>query len=102
MKQIPLTKNKFTLVDDEDYELVNKYNWYFGAGYARSMEKILMHRLIMKAKKGQMIDHIDGNGLNNQRSNLRFCTHSQNMANKKGFKNTSSKYKGVYTHIDSK
>ena len=57
----------------------------------------MMHRVILKAKKGQYVDHGDDNGLNNQRNNIRICTNSQNLqkARKKKGK-ASSKYKGVH------
>ena len=60
-----------------------------------------MHRLIMDAQERQEIDHADGNGLNNQKDNLRFCTHSQNHMNRKPTKG-SSKYKGVSWHKAAK
>ena len=105
MKRIKLTHGKFALVDDEDFEKIYKYSWhlkctwgiYYAMGWEVSNGKhILMHRLIMGAKKDQKIDHIDGNGLNNQRKNLRFATNSQNQANcRKQKRKTSSKFKGV-------
>lgn len=106
MKEIKLTQNKVALVDDEDYEFLSKFNWYAGKGsttfYAKRSETnngkkivIKMHHQIMG---GKWIDHVDHNGLNNQRSNLRFCTRSQNGMNQRKQKNTSSIYKGVYFH----
>lgn len=107
-KKIPLTQGKFALVDDNDYEELSKYKWYASemkkrnwyAGRNRKKHEgkdglILMHRFIMKAKKGTQVDHIDGNGLNNQRSNIRICTNSQNQANKKMPRTNKSGYKGV-------
>lgn len=66
--------------------------------YARSSSvkyPVFMHRLIMNSKKGELIDHIDGNGLNNCRSNLRVCSHAENIRNRKTHKNNKSGYKGV-------
>jgi hypothetical protein len=57
--------------------------------------KILMHRVITNAPEGVLVDHIDGNTLNNQRSNLRLCTNQQNGMNRKPRQNGSSRYKGV-------
>jgi len=107
MKTIILTQNKVALVDDADYEWLNQWKWYAQKGrytfYAcRKIKKkgkwklLQMHRLIMNAKKGQMVDHENGNGLDNQRDNLRFCTHGQNMANRKS--SGISKYLGVNWH----
>lgn len=91
------------IIDDSDFDLVRKHNakWYFYEGYAMcrsyvTREKIVMHRLIMSAQKGQQIDHINRNRLDNRKENLRFCNQSQNMANIIKKNNSSSKYKGVY------
>ncbi len=54
-----------------------------------------MHRAILNAAKGEMIDHKDGNGLNNQKNNLRFCTYSQNIANKAKRNISKQNYKGI-------
>ena len=102
MKQISLTQNKFAQVDDEDFESMNQFKWYAyinrNTFYARRDSKgsfYLLHREIMKAKKGELIDHVDRNGLNCQRDNLRKATHSQNNMNKIKKQNCSSKYIGV-------
>jgi hypothetical protein len=106
MKEIKLTRGIVVIVDDEDYEFLNKWKWYAArAGnsvYAQRgvcinerINIIKMHRVIMSSPVDLEIDHIDGNGLNNQRSNLRTCTRSQNMMNQKPRLNCSSKYKGV-------
>lgn len=107
MKEIKLTQGKVALVDDEDFEYLNQWKWHAfksGAGifYARRYDctnnvriGIPMHRLILNLKKGDklVIDHKDGNGLNNQRSNVRVCTQQQNSINRKG--HGASKYIGV-------
>lgn len=106
MKQIPLTQGKFALVDDEDYEWAAKLTWCYDCGYASfrvhkkrngkwSGRNIRMHNLIMNTPNDMHTDHIDGNRLNNQRSNLRVCTHAENQRNKQKKANTSSKFKGV-------
>lgn len=115
MKLIPLSKksnkNKgkyFAMVDDEDFERVNKISWaahkhkntyYAVRNYhvksTLSSQTILMHRFILNPQKGQDVDHIDRNGLNNQRKNIRPCTRSENMFNRKKRNNVSSSYKGV-------
>jgi len=100
MKEIQLTRGKAALVDDEDYEYLNQWKWYAcicdGIYYARrtsNKKKIFMHRQLLNAEKGIEIDHMDHNGLNNQRANLRSCTSSQNKRNKSPL--GRSKYLGV-------
>lgn len=107
MKQIKLGRSgKFALVDDEDFETLNKVSWsirkYDGYAYRsfyknRVRTNVRMHRLIMGCVNGdgKIIDHKDRNPLNNQKSNLRFCTKSENTINAPGRKNSTSKYKGV-------
>lgn len=87
------------LLDDEDYEALCGFRWSTYAcsntRYARRYTKdlmISMHREIIDASKGTRVDHIDGNGLNNQRANLRFATASQNCINRRPLR---GKYKGV-------
>jgi len=99
---IPLTKGKIAIVDLKDYEWLNQFKWYAtcsdGRYYAyrrfnkRSMS---MHRYIMNAPKDKVVDHKDGNGLNNRRSNLRICAIRENVRNCRGRYKTS-KYKGVH------
>lgn len=91
------------LVDDEDFDECMKYRWVKSKGYAKAYigkrRYILIHRIIMHEKKGEVIHHIDHNKLNNQKSNLRFCSHKENIRNQvKQKRNTSSKYKGVTFH----
>ena len=86
MKQIPLTQNKFALVDDEDFEALMQHKWYFSNGYAfRELSKprkvLPMSKQVLKTER--KVDHKDLNKLNNQKQNLRFCTASQNIANRK-------------------
>lgn len=94
------------LVDDDDFEELSKLNWQIskscGISYARNEKNGIityMHRMIMNPEDGMVVDHIDGNGLNNQKSNLRVCTTQQNLWNsRKRSGTTSSKYKGVSWH----
>ncbi len=105
MKTIPLTKGMFALVDNEDFEYLNQWKWYASEGvntyYAKrdvvvsdKKERIFMHRVIMHTPKGMEVDHIDHNGLNCQKYNLRNCNKKQNGRNRipKGL----SKYLGVH------
>ena len=115
MKKIKLTQNKYALVDDNDFEELNKFKWHalkdentFYTGRkiwdkkTKKQKYITMHRVIMKTPKGKETDHIDNNGLNNQRSNLRIVTHSQNQMNKGMSKNNTSGFKGVSWDKNSK
>jgi hypothetical protein len=81
-----------------DLELVSQYSWYENKGYAVTYSKgkrIKMHRLIMKAAPGQAVDHKDTDKLNNQKSNLRFCTTTQNNRNGVLRKDNPTGYIGV-------
>lgn len=109
MKKIPLSKGKFALVDDADFDWLNQWKWsvtkngkhHFYAERSRvdsngKRSNIRMHRLILGlTDRSILADHIDGNGLNNQRSNLRPCTSSQNHMNSHTARSSSSIYKGV-------
>ncbi|CAN7358234.1 AP2/ERF family transcription factor [Paenibacillus sp. LjRoot56] len=110
MGELRLGKGEICLVDDEDYEWLSKYRWnksQYGYGYRlgdRSKGeqwKILIHREIMNAKKGHVIDHKNGNPLDNRRSNLRFCTQGENLRNSCG-RGGSSGYKGVFLNKSSR
>lgn len=100
MKRIELSKGKFAKVDDEDYEVLNRWKWsVLSSGtskkiYAARHGGILMHREILGLKKGEICDHKDMDGLNNQKTNLRKCTINQNNANVTA--RGGRKYKGVY------
>lgn len=105
--KIPLTQGKFALVDKLDESLISPHKWFanrqgntYYAGrnitdkpYIQTF--ISMHRLILGLKKGETADHINGDGLDNRRSNLRKCTIQQNTFNKHRTKKGSSQYKGV-------
>ena len=102
MKKIKLTQGKFALVDDEDFEYLNKYKWFcLNKRYActnknvnKKRNAILMHRLIMNLTDRKIeVDHKDHNGLNNQKNNLRKCTHQENLKNRLAC--GKSKYLGV-------
>lgn len=102
MKYIALTQDKKSLVDNEDYDLLSAHNWYAakrGYGfYAQRVSKrkvIQIHRVVMNAQKGEEVDHINGNTLDNRKNNLRKVTRSQNEWNRKKQSNNTSGYKGV-------
>jgi hypothetical protein len=102
MKKMTLTDGQIALIDDEDYDLVIGYNWRSlrgrnGCVYVRAKRKgktILLHRLVMDPAEGQFVDHRNGNGLDNRRSNLRLATPSQNQGNKTARWGCSA-YRGV-------
>ena len=100
-KEIPLTNGGFAIVDDEDYENLSQFKWHKrGTGkyrYAFRIEKcktFSMHRALINVPAGMQTDHIDGNGLNNLRSNLRIATCAQNQFNALGWGGKSN-FKGV-------
>jgi hypothetical protein len=110
MKTIELSKGKKTIVDDEDFQHLNKFKWYVnqnrkdGDYYAIRDDyndgrkiRIAIHRLIMNAPKGMLVDHINGDTLDNRKSNLRIVTPRQNHQNFHR-KDYSSKYPGVHFH----
>lgn len=104
MKLIPLSKGLFAKVDDEDYEWIMKHKWcatYAGNTYYAKRSKticgvkksIFMHSEIIKPENGNVCDHVNRDGLDNQKNNLRQCTKSQNQYNRRS--NGFSKYLGV-------
>jgi hypothetical protein len=102
MKQIALTQGKVAMVDDEDYERLSKYNYFahkrFNNWYALRHDENhatrRMHHDVLNLPSNALVDHKDGDGLNNQKENLRDATKSQNAANSR-IRGGSSKYKGV-------
>lgn len=103
MKEIPLTKGRMALVDDEDFEVLSRHKWHYAAAgyacwreYSGQKSKVhFMHRYILNAKPGMTIDHINGNSLDNRKSNLRICSQQQNVWNMKKPRHNTSGYKGV-------
>lgn len=108
MKEIKLTRGKIALVDDSDFDRVNKLKWYaakdhhYDRWYARRSKMIngqsifvVMHRFILEVSDGtKHVDHINGEGLDNRRENLRLCSNSQNQGNQCDVRG-ASKFKGV-------
>lgn len=103
MRQVKLTQGKFALVDDEDFDWINQWNWHYNkAGYAVRNKLVnkkwigyKMHILINNTPNNLQTDHINGNRLDNQRANLRSCTAQENAKNRKKNSNSPSPYKGV-------
>jgi hypothetical protein len=108
---IPLTKGQWTLVDSEDYDYLTQWsyvaeykpktNTYYATSYgagcalARRAQTMAMTAVVLRLPLGTLIDHINGNSLDNRKSNLRVATHTQNMANRKRGSNNTSGYIGV-------
>ena len=92
-------KDSEVLLDSSIVEKVSKYQWSIGRhGYVTSgagKGQILLHRLILGAKSGEYVDHINRNKLDNRKSNLRICSSQENAINREKQSNTSAKYKGV-------
>jgi hypothetical protein len=112
MVEVPLTKGKVALIDDEDKERVLAFKWtyYFHVrsrkeyahrgiwihGGKGKQTSISLHRFILNAPKGIQVDHRDNDGLNCQKSNLRLATNAQNHHNMKNRRDSAIPYKGVY------
>lgn len=101
MKKIKLTKGKYAVVDNEDFEYLNKWRWKFHKGnYAvrnsYGGKPIYMHRIVNNTKEGLLTDHINRNGLDNRKENLRTVNHSQNALNTGMWKHNTSGVKGVF------
>lgn len=108
MKKISLTQGKFALVDDDDFERVNRLKWFAGwsphrrkfwagtnPGPRKTRKTIFLHRFLMDAPRGIQVDHINGDPLDNRKCNLRLCTNQENSRNRGKNKNNTLGYKGV-------
>ena len=108
MKKIRLTQGKVCLVDNENYQNLNRFKWFVsferGRWYAgrqlllKNGKQIIlkMHRVILNAPVNIQCDHRNGNSLDNRKENLRLCTNRQNSQNKKyPYKNNKLQIKGV-------
>lgn len=107
MAEIKIAGGFIALVDDEDYEIVNKYKWrvieknlntYATTSIRKGGKKatVRMHRLIMNPPADMQVDHKNHNGLDNRRHNLRVCTASQNGANRRKQAGMKYKYRGIW------
>lgn len=106
-KRIPLSRGLFAIVDADDYEFLMQWKWYAKVGprsvYAWRDQylpggkriKIFMHRVILETPAGMGTDHVDCDGLNNTRGNLRSVTRSQNQMNRRPNLGGTSPFKGV-------
>jgi len=108
MKTISLPTGQIALCDDTDFEKISQFSWFanqpvpgygcYAIAYGKKGAKtkhVKMHQVILGTVHGCIIDHKDGNGLNNQRSNLRHCTRSQNQMNQGPRSDSPTGFKGV-------
>ena len=107
-RRIYLDEGLWTILDEKDYYRYAGFKWCIGGDEGKfyavrgqrigpdDLKIVRLHRLIMDAPKGLLVDHENGDSLDNRRSNLRLATHSQNQCNRRKRKNTSSRFRGVY------
>lgn len=105
--KVPLSRGKVALIDPEDAARVLRHRWtasygkagwkaYFSHSINGKTHSVYLHQLVMGHRKGLMIDHRNGNGLDCRKRNLRFCTNSQNSQNRRRKKNNQTGYKGIF------
>lgn len=110
MKEIQLINGGVTLVSDEDYEYLMNWKWRridststsYVVRRGANTHRVHMHRVIMKPPSDMVVDHINGNGLDNRRENLRVCTTRENVQNKRMPVHNTVGYKGVTRHHSGK
>lgn len=113
MKKIPLRNVQgrtrgYALIDDTDYKRVSRMRWHmvprkyatyamgsYKDGQTGKWKRIFLHRFILKARPGLVVDHINHNGLDNRRKNIRACSSSENIINSKIKKSNTSGFRGV-------
>lgn len=120
MKYIKLSRGKRTMVDDDDYAYLTQWAWYANRSVMKTIRTIwyayrqyrdpnkknakgqakqvsvAMHRVIMNAPRDTQVDHINGDGLDNRKQNLRLCTPAQNLWNSRWLATPNKPYKGVH------
>jgi hypothetical protein len=105
IRRIPLSQGQYAIVDISDYEWLIQWKWnacwdpkgkrFYAKRPGPNNSQIAMHRELTQAKPKYKVDHIDGDGLNNVRSNLRVCTHAQNCRNRAVSRARKNGFKGV-------
>lgn len=103
-----LGHHRFTIIDSDDIERVGKHNWRLSTAKERpdyavtqiGRKNVYLHRFILEAKTGELVDHINHDGMDNRKSNLRLATHRQNVAHQRVRSGTA--YKGVQLRCDGK
>jgi len=116
-RRIPLTQGQYAIVDPDDFERLNKHKWHafkskntfyaeraVRVGKVRKQVVIKMHREILKVPDGLLVDHINHNGLDNRKANLRPATRAENSRNRRKFRKRKcrSRFKGVSWNKDQK
>lgn len=99
-REIPLTRGLVAIVDDADFDWLNGWNWAVAghqlvAGRCENRVTIYMHRVILNAQPGQLVDHVNGDPRDNRRANLRICTFAENSRNARRQTGSRCRYKGV-------
>ena len=112
MREVQLSRGLVALVDDQDYDMIISHRWQptpadqkqvrFYASRRTSRSTFYMHRVILNPPPGMEVDHINGDGLDNRRCNLRLCSRGQNNANIKNIRRASSGFRGVYISSTSR
>lgn len=105
MRELALSQDKVALVDDEDYERCNKFKWSYAKGYATrsyytsdgKRHTMKLHRFILgvEGTSKPFVDHISLDTLDNRKQNLRLCSHSENLCNKRETRRNKLGYKGI-------
>lgn len=96
------------LIDLDDVDKIKEYKWHLSLSRDKyqyvisSKGNTKLHRLIMNAPEGSVVDHINHNPLDNRKNNLRICTNQQNVCNCELAKNNKSGYKGIYWNTERK
>lgn len=107
-KELLLSKGRVAIVDDEDFEELTEYNWWYDGRYAVSniekggKRKVYMHRFLLQPENGLLVDHKNGDCLDNRRVNLRIATYRENSANCRLHKHNTTGFKGVYRYSPGK
>lgn len=106
---LPLTRGKSVLIDEEDLPLISQYRWnaarrhrnWYAVGNGSDQKSVYMHRLLLGAITGQVVDHRNSNGLDNRRINLRLCSSQQNGQNGRRHSDSTVPYKGIRKNPNS-
>jgi hypothetical protein len=100
--RLPLSQGQFAILDSADYDRAIRHCWHafqihrtWYAATSISRKRVYLHRFVMQPEKGMEVDHINGDGLDNRRCNLRIVSHKQNLRNQRLHVGSTSGFKGV-------